>query len=62
MFKISRGQRDRPIKAIALVGALWLITLSGIAAYAQKAPIPATAAAASYGPLAPVNATGEPVC
>jgi hypothetical protein len=59
MLKKSRRERARPIKAIALIGAVWLVTLSGVAAYAEKAPTPATAEAAAYGSFIPRDVTGS---
>jgi hypothetical protein len=41
-------QAGRPLKAIALIAAVWLITLSGVALYAEQAPTPPSAEAAVY--------------
>jgi hypothetical protein len=55
-----RSERERPMKVIALVGAVWLVTLSGAAAYAPNTPAPANAAA--YGQSAPPHVIGRSAC
>jgi hypothetical protein len=50
------------MKVIALVGAVWLVTLSGAAAYALNTPAPANAAAAVYGPSAALHVIGRSAC
>jgi hypothetical protein len=59
MLKKLRRERERPIKAIALIGAVWLVTLSGVAAYAEKAPTPANAEAAAYDRWVPLDVMGS---
>jgi hypothetical protein len=59
MLKEWKAERELRVKAGALIGAVWLITLSGVAAYAQTAPTPANAAAAVYGPSAPLDTIGR---
>jgi len=45
MLKKSRV-REKPMEAIAVIGAVWLITLFGVAVYAEKMPAPTTTASA----------------
>jgi hypothetical protein len=59
MLKKSRRERERPLKAVAFIAALWLVTLSGVAAYAEKAQTPGNAAAAAYGPGVPLDIVGR---
>ncbi|HEV7802668.1 MAG TPA: hypothetical protein VGP15_16455 [Burkholderiales bacterium] len=44
---------------VALVGAVWLATLSGVGAYAEKAPTPAYTAAAIYAPAVHLGLIGS---
>jgi hypothetical protein len=57
-----KTERELRVKAGALIGAVWLVTLSAVTAYAQKAPTPESAAAAVYGRSAPFDVIGSPAC
>jgi hypothetical protein len=59
MLRKSRREPERPMKVVALIGAVWLITLSGVAAYTKEAPTPASAAAAVSEPPPAVNILGR---
>jgi hypothetical protein len=54
-----KTERELRVKAGALIGAVWLVTLSAVSAYAQKAPTPESAAAAVYGPSARLDVVGR---
>jgi hypothetical protein len=51
MTKSSR-ERERPIGAVALIGAVWLMVLSGVWALSAIAPTPAKAPSV-YGDWVP---------
>jgi hypothetical protein len=48
MFNVSRREREQPMRLVALVGAVWLVTVSGLLGYARSAPEPASAIAAIH--------------
>jgi hypothetical protein len=48
----SSRERERPIAAVALIGAVWLVILSGAWAFSAIAPTPAKAPAV-YGDWVP---------
>jgi hypothetical protein len=59
MLRKSKRERARPMAVVALVGAVWLATLSGVGAYAEKAPTPAYTAAAIYAPAVHLGLIGS---
>jgi hypothetical protein len=62
MLKKLSAESGLRLKALALIGALWLATLSGAWVYSAKAPSSAKAAPAVYGALAPALSIARTVC
>jgi len=62
MLKKSKAESGLRLKALALIGALWLATLSGAWVYSATAPGSAKAAPAVFGALAPAISTARTVC
>ena len=48
MLKRSRMERERPVRLVALVAAVWLVTIAVLAGYAEEAPAPISTAAAVF--------------
>jgi hypothetical protein len=48
MLEKWEAESELRVKAGALIGAVWLVVLSSVGAYAQAAPTPANSAAAVY--------------
>ncbi|MGZ5094667.1 MAG: hypothetical protein ACXWCY_24950 [Burkholderiales bacterium] len=57
-----KTERELRVKAGALIGAVWLVTLSAVSAYARTAPTPESTAAAVYGPSASLDVIGRAAC
>ena len=48
MFRRSRMERERPVRLVTLVAAVWLATIAVLAGYAEDAPAPLNTAAAVF--------------